>query len=200
MEVMLNTSQPHSTKKLLCNLQPTTNAADGMCMHVRGLGLTWLLEKLDFPATLPLPTDGALIPVEYEVWANPIFVQWVATESVFVFTRYSSALSQFHCMHCKDSKRCRHFVQLTSTTSDARAAQAAARQRAIVANITSKCDAAGKLICLSHSSSPFPQLGVHQLQVLGDREAWIKKKLQGESVAAASDGTVQCVRDLDDII
>ena len=178
---MLDTTKTANTKMLLLPLVPKLVSEAGMCHHIRAMGLPWLVDQLDFPATLPLPKPGALIPVEFEAWSNPIFVQWVADEALFVFTRYNSALSKFHCLHCGGSKRCSHFVSMATKTPEQRKEQDQKRHQAILDDITSKCDQAGNIRCMSHSSVRFPRLNIQQLQVLQDRDGWIQRRIQLEA-------------------
>ena len=79
------------------------------------------------------------------------------------------------------SKRCSHFVSMATKTPEQRKEQDQKRHQAILDDITSKCDQAGNIRCMSHSSVRFPRLSIQQLHVLQDRDGWIQRRIQLEA-------------------
>ena len=174
LETALNNQPGQSTHQILDGWGELSTAAVS-CIHVESLGLDFILDKLNYPFTSSIARNGGVMLVPYELWDNPIFVQCKQSDGKFVFTRYNSDLSKFHCLDCNNSSHCRHYVELKATTAHQSSKNADARAKAVLADIGSKCDQDGNIANTVKSSVPFPSYNSEQLTTMADRGAWVTR-------------------------
>jgi hypothetical protein len=178
LECILAPQASHSTTNRILESLDSLVTTGNACIHIKAIGFESISEQLQFSFHLPFSRDNQVMLVPYENWANPIFLQYSTSESRFVFTRYNSELSKFHCCLCQNSKHCRHFKELNKKSTAEKIALAQARNQAILHDITLRCNEGTYNIKLDvHSSVKFPDYNPKQLLVMTDRNAWIMSLL-----------------------
>lgn len=148
------------------------------CLHIEAITIEYLTSKLESASDHLTPNLFNAITIQHRLVPADIRLVVRLVNHRFVFMRYSFDLSKFHCLNCKTTGHCRHWVNLRGA-SDVDQDSAMSLQKAIRVDqeILSVVDGTGNLYSQGKSQIKYPIYTTEQKRILASRQLWVEKQM-----------------------